>query len=448
MQTAEVNAAQAIGTDDSIKASALERRIEMSLGRAQIEQGVEQRLKRLSRTAKMPGFRPGKVPLKVLAQSYGGSARIEAIEDLLSKMFDEKVREQNLRVAGRPRIEPKGDMAEGSEELVFDAIFEVFPEIVIGALNSQEVDRPVLEVNEEDVDRTIETLRQQRKTYSDTDRAAQKDDQVTIDFVGRKDGVEFEGGSAQDFSVVVGSGSMIEDFDAALLGVRTGDQKTFDVKFPDDYQAKELAGQVAQFDIKVKKVEAPQLPEVDAEFARQVGIEDGDVTKMREEIKTNLQGEVKRRLLARTKDSVMKAILAVTPVDAPRALVELEAQQLAENARQTVFARMPNAKNMPIQPAWFIDEATRRVKLGLIMAEIVKTNALQAKPDQVKAKVEELAAHYEDPSEVIRFYHSQPQRLAQIEQLVTEENVVEWALQQAKVNSKPIAFNELMETQA
>jgi len=421
--------------------SALERRIDMIVASADIEREVEQRLKQLSRTVKMAGFRPGKVPFKLVAQQYGPQARSEAIGAAVEKTFGEKVREQNLKVAGYPRFEPKS--AETSADLEFSAVFEVFPDIVLADLKDAAIEKVSLAVGDAEVDKTIDVLRKQRTTYVPAGRAAAKDDRVVIDFTGTIDGVEFEGGKAEDFTVQVGAGQMLPDFDAALEGVAEGQSKSFDVAFPADYHAPNLAGKTARFDIVVKRVDAPQLPELTAEFARSLGVADGDLEKMRAEIRTNLEREVKKRVHARTKNQVMDALLAAHPIDVPKALVDMEAHYMVEAAREDFKNRgMPT--DMPINPSWFGEQATRRVKLGLILAEVVKANDLKAKPEHVRAVVDDFAATFEEPQEVVRWYYSQPQRLQEAESLATENNVVEWALSVAKVTEKAVAFDELM----
>ncbi len=422
--------------------SALERRIEMMVALAEVDKDVEQRLKQMSRTVKMAGFRPGKVPMKMVAQQYGPQARSEAIGAAVEKAYGEKVREQNLRVAGYPRIEPKADAGPG--HLGFTAVFEVYPEIKPADVTGQAIEKPTLTVTEAEVDKTLEVLRKQRVSYAETDRGAMKEDRLVIDFIGRRDGEEFPGGKATDFAVMVGGGQMLPDFEAQLEGVKAGDKKTFDVTFPADYQTAELAGATVQFEVSVKKVEAPHLPEIDAEFAKQLGVADGDVEKMRVEVRSNLEREVKKRLLAKVKEQVMEALLKVNPIEVPKALVEMESQQMAEAARRDMESRGMGMKNIPVEPSWFTEQATRRVKLGLLLAELVKAKDLHVKPEQVRAIVDEFAETFEDPKEVVRWYYSQPQRLAEAEALALENNVVDWVLATAQVSEAPIAFDTLM----
>lgn len=424
----------------------LERRLDMAVTLGEIEREVEQQLKRIAKTARMAGFRPGKVPMKLVEKMYGGEARSEALGAAIDKAFNDLVRAQNLRIAGQPRVEPK----QGSEEgkLEFTAIFEVYPEFQIGEVAGKTIEKPVLTITDAEVDQTIEVLRKQRTTYAAVDRASVKGDRLIVDFTGRKNGEEFPGGKATDYPVFVGGGMMLPDFEAALEGVKTGEEKTFDVKFPDDYHAKDLAGQQVQFTVVVKKVEEPRLPEVDADFARALGIQDGDVAKMREEVKTNLEREVAKRLKSRVKEQAMNLLLETNPIDVPQALVQAEARQMADRALEDLKQRNPQMKDMPIEASWFLDQAARRVKLGLIIAELVKSQDLHVKPEQVRAVVDEFAATFEDPQEVVRWYYGKPEMLAQAEALAMENNVVDWVLAHAQVTEKPVAFDELMGTQA
>ncbi len=421
---------------------ALERRIDITVSLAEIETDVSARLKRISRTVKLPGFRPGKVPMKMVAQQYGGQARSEAIGFAVEAILGKKLSEQKLHIAGYPDIQPTPDAGEG--KLGFSATFEVYPEITLADISGQSIEKPTLVVTDAEVDKTVDVLRKQRIAYAETDRPAQKDDRVLIDFVGRKDGAEFAGGKADDHQAIVGGGTLLPDFEVALEGVRAGDKKTFDVKFPDDYQAKDLAGSTARFDLLVKKVEEPRLPELDAEFVKALGTADGTVATMRAEVRSNLEREVKKRLHARVKQQIMDVLLAMNPIEVPKALVEAESKQMADAARRDMESRGMAAMGIPIEPAWFTDKAVRRVKLGLLLAELVKARELHAKPEHVRAIIDEFAASFEDPQEVVRWYYSQPQRLAEAEALAVENNVVEWVLGNVKVSEKPVAFDELM----
>ena len=421
----------------------LERRLDLSLAIADLDKEIEQRLRQLGKNFKMPGFRPGRVPANIVKQQYGDQARYEAMNEALSNLFDETVKAQNLRVAGNPAIEPK--KTESTTQLEFTAVFEVYPEIKLGELKDVEIERPVLEVGAAELESTLDVLRKQRVRYEPVDRAAANGDRVTIDFLGKKDGVAFQGGQANDYPFVLGEGSMLPDFENAVLGLKAGESKSFEMTFPADYGAKDLAGQAVTFDISVKAVSEAVLPEVDADFAKALGVENGDIAKMTAEIETNLQREVKKRLQSRVKDQVMDALLKTNMIDVPNALVEMEIERLIQVARQDMEQRGGvKMKDFPMQREWFVEQAKRRISLGLLLSEIVKANELHAKADQVKAVVEEAAQSYEHPEEVIRWYYAQPQRLAEIEGVAIEDNVVAWALSQAKVVDKAVAFDDLM----
>ncbi|QEL64662.1 trigger factor [Oryzomicrobium terrae] len=427
-------------------ANALERRLDLTINVADLDKDADARLKKLGRTVKMAGFRPGKVPFNMVKQQHGHQARHEALTEALDRAFGEAVAAQNLRVAGYPRIEPKDSADEAL--MAFTAVFEVYPEFKIADLSGKEIERPVLEVTAAEVDQTLEILRKQRVHYKNAERGAQKDDRVVIDFLGKKDGVPFDGGQASDYPFVLGQGMMLGDFETAVEGCKVGESKTFDLTFPADYFAKDLAGQTVQFEITVKQVQEPVLPEVDGEFAKMMGIADGDVEKMRAEVETNLKREVKKRIEARIKDQVMDALVETNAIDVPNALVEMEVQRLMQAARADMESRGIKADQMPVQPEWFAEQAKRRVTLGLILAELVKTEGLEAKMEQVKAKVEEAAQSYENPEEVVRWYFSNPRNLAEVEAITLEDNVVQWVLAKAKAADKAVSFDELMGAKA
>lgn len=421
---------------------ALERRLSMAVPAQDIDKEVDQRLKKLSRTVRMHGFRPGKVPMKIVSQQYGLQVRSEVIGDAVQKAFEEAVQANKLRVAGNPRIEPGKD--EDATQLSFAATFEVYPEFKLGDISAVTIEKATLQVADADVDRTIEVLRKQRVSYAAADRAAQAQDKVTVDFIGRIDGVEFAGGKGTDMPVVLGEGRMLPDFEAGLTGVTAGQTKTFDVKFPDDYGNKELAGKTASFEIQVKKVEAPQLPAVDAEFAKALGVADGDLDKMRAEIRANVEREVKKRLEADIKQKAMQALIDSTPVELPKSLVQIETQRLVQSTRQDLEARGMKMDQLPINPELFEAQAKRRVGLGLIIGELVAAKELAPKPEQIRALVEDYAQSYEQPTEMVRWLYSEQQRLAEFEGLAIEANVVAWVLNNAKVEEKAVSFDEFM----
>lgn len=422
----------------------LERKINMSVVAADVEKNVAVRLARMARTVKMPGFRPGKVPMKIVEQQYSAQARSEAFTEAVQQAFGAAVREQNLRVAGFPKIEPAESTEPG--KVFFSATFEVYPEIVAADLSGKTLERSVLTVGDAEVEKTLEVLRKQRVSYVPADKAAAKDDRIVMDFRGTREGEAFDGGTAEDFPVVLGAGALLPEFETNVEGLKAGDSKTFSLTFPEDYQAKDLAGTTVQFEVKVKSVEAPVLPELSADFAKSLGVPSGDVEQLKADVKSNLEREVKKRLQARVKNEVMNLLLETHEFDVPSALVEQESQRMAEEARANLASRGMNVKDIPVEPAWFADQAVRRVRLGLVVAEIVKKNELYAKPEQIRAVVEEQAQSYEDPADVVRWYYSDTQRLAQVEALVVEDNVVDWVLGVAKVSDKAVEFDELMAT--
>lgn len=422
----------------------LERKINMSVVAADVEKNVAVRLARMARTVKMPGFRPGKVPMKIVEQQYSAQARSEAFTEAVQQAFGAAVREQNLRVAGFPKIEPAESTEPG--KVFFSATFEVYPEIVAADLSGKTLERSVLTVGDAEVEKTLEVLRKQRVSYVPADKAAAKDDRIVMDFRGTREGEAFDGGTAEDFPVVLGAGALLPEFETNVEGLKAGDSKTFSLTFPEDYQAKDLAGTTVQFEVKIKSVEAPVLPELSADFAKSLGVPSGDVEQLKADVKSNLEREVKKRLQARVKNEVMNMLLETHEFDVPSALVEQESQRMAEEARANLASRGMNVKDIPVEPAWFADQAVRRVRLGLVVAEIVKKNELYAKPEQIRAVVEEQAQSYEDPADVVRWYYSDTQRLAQVEALVVEDNVVDWVLGVAKVSDKAVEFDELMAT--
>ncbi|MEJ2173743.1 MAG: trigger factor [bacterium] len=422
--------------------STLERRVTMAVRVDEIERQVDARLKKLARQAKMPGFRPGKVPLKLLAQQYGPQLRSEVLGDAVQHAFSDAMKEANLRVAGYPKIEKK----DGSDDtaLEFSATFEVYPEVKLGDVSGATIERPQVSVDDAAVDKTIEVLRKQRVRYVPAARAAQSGDQVTVDFEGSVDGVAFAGGKADGFAFVVGEGRMLPEFEAAVTGLSAGESKTFDLRFPDDYQGKDVAGKTAQFALSLKAVAEPQLPAVDAEFAKTLGVADGDLDKMRAEIRANVEREVKKRVEARVKQQALQALIDATPMEVPKSLVELESRQLVERAAADLQARGLKIEKLPFDPAAFEGTAKRRVTLGLIIAELARAEGLQPKPAQVRALVEQEAQSYESPAEVVRWFYMQPERLSEMEGLALESNVVEWVTSKAEFSDKPMPFEELM----
>jgi len=421
---------------------ALERRVSMSVPVEEIDRQVDERLKKLARDVRMPGFRPGKVPLKLVAQTYGPQVRSEVLGDAVQKAFTEVVKEANLRVAGYPRIEKKA--AADDKALEFSATFEIYPEVKLGDLSAASIERPRVEVDDAAVDRTIEILRKQRTRFVPASRPARDADRLTVDFEGTIAGQAFDGGKAESFVFPLGEGRMLPEFEAAARGMSPGESKTFAVRFPDTYHGKDVAGKEASFEMKVKSVEEPQLPALDAEFAKQLGVADGDLAKMRGEIRANVEREVKKRVDARIKGQALQALLDAAPMELPKSLVEMETQQLVERSAADLQARGVKPGQLPINPASFEGAAKRRVALGLIIAELARAENLQPKPGEVRAIVEQEAQSYESPAEVVKWFYMQPQRLSEMEGVALEANVVKWVLSKAKSVDKQVSFDELM----
>jgi len=423
----------------------LERRITLTMAAETINGEIESRLKRLARTVKADGFRPGKVPMTVVAQRYGYSVQYEVVNDRVGKAFNEATNEVKLRVAGAPRITQKDDAPAG--QLAFEATFEVYPEVKLGDLAAAEVERVATEVTEEAIDRTVEILRKQRRTFGLRPHAegAVEGDRVTIDFEGKIDGEPFEGGRAEGFQFIIGEGQMLEQFDQAVRGMKVGQSKTFPLQFPAEYQGKDVAGKEADFMVTVSKIEAQNLPSVDEHLAVALGIKAGTVEALRADVRKNLDREVKFRVQARNKAAVMDALAKSAELELPNALVAGETERLVEGARADLKQRgVKDAATAPIPAEIFKPQAERRVRLGLVVAELVRAHDLRAKPEQLQAHIEELSQSYEKPSEVVRWYLSDRQRMAEVEAVVIENNVTEFVLGRAKVIDKVLPFDELM----
>ena len=423
----------------------LERRITLTLAATTITSEVESRLKKLSRTVKADGFRPGKVPMSVVAQRYGYSVHYEVMNDKVGQEFSQAVNEAKLRVAGTPKITEKEGAPEG--QVAFDAIFEVYPEVKLGDLSAAQVERVSTEVTDAAIDKTLDILRKQRRTFAQRPQAegAVVGDRVTIDFEGKIDGVPFDGGAATGFQFLIGEGQMLEQFDAAVRGMKSGESKTFPLQFPADYQGKDVAGKEADFMVTLKKIEAQHLPEVNEAFAKSLGIKEGTVEGLRADVRRNLEREVKFRVLARNKASVMDALVKSAELEVPKALVGGEVERMVDAARADLKKRgVKDAETAPIPAEIFKEQAERRVRLGLVVGELVRSNNLNARPDQLQAHIEEMAQSYEKPAEVVRWYLGDRQRLAEVEAVVIENNVAQHILSQVKLSDKVLAFDELM----
>ena len=430
----------------SVEASnGLERKMTVAIEEEKIASVVDGRLKDMTKTVKVKGFRPGKVPLKIVQQQYGDQVRQEVVGDVLQSTLYEAINQEKLNPAGQPRIDSlKSDPGQGME---YTASFEVYPEISLGDLSAETIEKPVAEITDKDVDDMLETLRGQHKEWVEVDRAAKEGDQVNINFKGSIDGEAFAGGEASDLSLELGSGRMIKGFEEGLVGAKAGDDVVLNVTFPDDYHATELAGKAAQFDTHVNRVEEAKLPELNDDFAKKLGIQDGSLETMKKEVRDSMQQELESRIKTRLKSAVMDALINVHEFDVPTALINQESEALKNNMLQNLAQQGMQQDGMQLDASMFADEATRRVKLGLIMSEIVKEEKINPSDEQVKQKIEEIAAPYEQPQQVIDWYNADNQRLNEVKAVVTEDLIVDWALEKAKVADKTMTFDEVVNGQ-
>lgn len=436
----------------------LERRLTITIPVTDITTEVEKRLKERARTAKAPGFRPGKVPMKMVAQMYGTQIQNEVINHKVGAAFSKAVQDNGLQIAGAPRFEEKTGDDVAQDEVAFYAIFEVYPEVKIGDLGTIELEKAVAGVTDAEVDRTIDILRKRQAHFhvkgEDSEHGkgngsvvAEDGDRVTIDFTGRIDGVEFEGGKAENFPFVLGEKQMLPEFEDAIRGMKTGETKVFPLTFPENYHGKDVAGKTSEFTVEVKKIEWAHLPEVNEEFAKALGVKDGSVEKLREDIKTNLQREVKNRLIAINKNRVMDALIKVSEFDIPQSLVKQEIGELTELTRRDLAVRNPSHKDVALPPELFTAQAEKRVRLGMILGELMKDNVLAVSADKLKERATEIASSYENPQMVIDYYLNEPGRRKELEAMLMEENAMDYVFGKAKVVEKEVPFDELMAQQ-
>lgn len=423
--------------------SNLERRMTITVPMKPIEEEMSQRIAHLARTVKLAGFRPGKVPLKLVQQQYGAQVRDEVLSKTVERTFSDAVEENKLRVAGFPSIEhkPFGDVADQFEYI---ATFEVFPEIKIGKLDKLKIEKPVLEVSDADVKKTIDVLVKQRATYEPVKRASKKGDKVRVILRALIDGNEVENTGEQGLEMILGEGGRIQEFDDNLIGNKTGSSKTFEISYPQDHKPEQLAGKTVAYEVTFLNIEQPKLPELDADFARSLGIEDGDVEKMRAEIKESLEQEVDKRIRARLKEQVFQALVDNVGIELPKALLEVEINRMMQVTQNRLQQRGVDTSNIQLEPSMFEDQAKRSASLRLIMGEIITTNNLQATPEQIRAMVDQFGQSFERPEEVVRWYYEDPKRLEEPAALATEENAVNWVLESAKVTEKKVKFDDLM----
>jgi trigger factor len=419
----------------------LERKMKVAVPMDRIDSEVEQRLKSLVGRVKIDGFRPGKVPFSVVRKKYGSQVRQEVLGDMLQSTFAEAVTQEKLHPAGMPAIEDIDDSS--SETLEYTATFEVYPEVKLDGLDKIKVERPVLEISDADIDKMLDNIRGQRKAWQEVDRAAQDGDQLTIDFVGTIDGEAFEGGSAEGVPLELGSKRMIEGFEDQLVGAKAGEDRTISVTFPENYHSADLAGKPAEFAVKITKVEEPVLPELDDEFVKGLGITEGGLDALKQQVRENMEREGKQTIASRLKEQVFAALVDLNLVELPKALVDSEIESLVKQ-RKEAMAQYGGAQVQDVDPSQFEDQARRRVALGLVLSEIIQQNNIKVPPARLRETVEGLAASYEQPDAVVKYYYGDKNRLAEVENIALEEMAVEWIMEQGTVTDKPTSFDDLM----
>ena len=424
----------------------LERRLTITVPAESVDVEVKNRLRHIAKTQKINGFRPGKVPPSVIQKRYGASVRQEVAGELMQRNFFEAIVAEKINPAGRPEFVAKSN--EEGKELEFEATFEVYPEVELKGVEEIKVERPAVEVKDADLDEMFVTLQEQHKTWKENKRKTKKGDKLTIDFTGRVDGEEFEGGKAEGFELELGSGRMIPGFEKEITGMKVGEEKTITVTFPEDYHAENLKGKEAEFDIKVHKTEGPELPEVNDEFAKLFGVEDGGVEALREEVSKNMTRELGQAVKAKVKDQVIEGLLEANDVDLPKALISQEVDVLRQQAMQRFGGQIDPAQ-MPQLPAeMFEEQAKRRVKVGLLLGEVIKVNELKVDDAKVAELIETAASAYEDPQEVIDYYNSNQELMQQMQNVALEEQAVELLLEKASVTEKEASFKEIMNPEA
>lgn len=425
---------------------ALKRRVAISIAPEKLQSEIDNRLKKLAKTAKLAGFRPGKAPLKIIAQMYGAQAHQEALSDKIHEEFTNTAKHHNLKIAGYPHFENNpSSNNDASSSYEFTATFEVYPDIAIGDLGQHSLEKNEVQISDNDIDKTLEVIRKRQTRYeSINDREAQEGDQVKIDFHGLLDGKDFAGGKAQNIQLILGEGRFLKDFESSMIGVKPGDTKAFDVKFPDNYHNKDLADKTVTFEVKLLELNKPILPNVDSDFAKSLGIVSGEMKELRDAIKRDLENEATKKIRSKLKEQMMQILLDSTQIEAPNVLIEQETERLMQDTQENLQNRGIKSADMQLAPELFKQKAEYRVKLGLILAELVKIHSLKARPEQVRSLIEELAQSYENPEQVVKWHYSSKEHLQEAEALVLEENVVKWALDKVKLTSKSITFDELM----
>jgi len=418
---------------------ALERRMEVSVPKEQIEQAVDERLKQVSRTARLKGFRPGKAPIKVIRQQFGAQVRQEVLSDLMQSSFSQAITEQKLNPAAGPRIEPI--TAGPGEDLKYRAIFEVFPEIALKTVDGLAILRPAAEVTDTDIEAMVQNLREQRPRFEAVERESREGDRVTMDFQGQIDGHPFEGSKGEDVAVILGGGRMLKDFEAGITGTRAGERRTLSVGYPDDYHNKSLAGKTATFDVHVKKVDEKQLPPLDDEFCREYGVTEGGMEQMLAEVADNMRRELEQNVRSRMKQQLLDRLLESNPVEVPNALVDNQVREMQVDTARRIGAK--DASQIP-PPEPFIEPARRRVALGMLIGEVIKTRGIELDRARVDERLIEMAASYPDPDSILKAYRQNPEALRQVETMVLEDQVIDYLLARAQVTDQPSTFKDLM----
>ncbi len=421
----------------------LERSFDLSVPRQPIEVEVENRLKRLAPKIKLQGFRPGKVPLKVVAQQHGVHLHQEVLSEFLQKEFTAMITNEKLKVAGRPQFSEKNHENSGSE-YTFNVTFEIYPEVELIDFSEIAVKKPILTIGEAEIQKTLEILRKQQASFEVVDRSAQTGDRVNVDYNGQLDGKDFAGGKASGHSLVLGEGHFLKDFEDAVIGMRAGEEKSFDLVFAEDYVGKEVAGKKVTFTVKLNQVDSPVLPEIDDAFARLLGVADGDLDKMKAEIKANLHREVLQRTRSSLKEQIMQALLDKINLVAPQVLIQREVDSLIDEFRKGQAERGLRNQYADFPREIFLEKAERRVKLGLILAKLIEEHKLSVKPEQVRQYVETLAQSYENPEQVVAWHYASPDRVKSFEPIILEDNVVSWILERAKMIEEETVFEEFM----
>lgn len=423
---------------------ALKRRIAISIAPEKLQAEVENRLRKIARTAKLAGFRPGKVPLKIITQMYGAQAHQDALNDKIHDEFINAVKQHNLKIVGHPHFEANS-ISDNASSIEFAATFEVYPEISIGDLSQHSIEQPETQITDVDVDKTLDVIRKRQTRYEPiSNREAQEGDQVKIDFHGLLGGKDFAGGKAQNVHLIIGEGRFLKDFEAFLLGMKAGESKTFDVTFPENYHNKDLANKTVTFEVKLIAINKPILPDVDSDFAKSLGINNGEISELRNAIKRDLENEASKRVKSKLKEQIMQTLLDAAQIEAPDVLIKQETGRLMQDAQENLQNKGIKSAEIQLAPELFRQKAEYRVKLGLILSELVKLHSLKAKPEQVRGLIEDIAQSYENPEQVIKWHYSSKEHLQEAEALVLEENVVKWALDKVRLTTKSITFDELM----